>query len=109
MNRRGFVRRRPFSTLRLMLLIALLGWVWQERAALWAFPDIISAYTAKEYCSCRYVMNNEAGYCHRYVKQWLPTSRFVDDAANKRVTVSGMGRSNSAQWISERQGCRLNP
>jgi len=54
-------------------------------------------------------MNNDAEYCRGYVKQWLPTSRFVDDAANKRVTVSGMGRSNSAQWISERQGCRLNP
>lgn len=109
MNRRGIVRRRPFSTLLLILLIALLGWVWQERVALWAFPDIISAYTAKEYCSCRYVMNNEAGYCHSYVKQWLPTSRFVDDVASKRVTVSGMGRNNSAAWLGERQGCRLIP
>ncbi|WP_223520407.1 amidase [Pseudomonas sp. GL-B-19] len=109
MSRRGFFRRRPFSTLLLILLIALLGWGWQERVALWAFPDIISAYTAKEYCSCRYVMNNEAGYCHSYVKQWLPTSRFVDDAASKRVTVSGMGRSNSAAWLGERQGCRLIP
>jgi hypothetical protein len=43
------------------------------------------------------------------VKQWLPTSGFTDDAASKRVTVSGMGRNNSAQWISERQGCRLSP
>jgi hypothetical protein len=91
----------------LIVLVALLGWIWQERMTLWAFPDIISAYTAKEYCSCRYVMNNEAGYCLRYVKQWLPTSSFIDDAASKRVTVSGMGRSNSAVWRGERQGCRL--
>jgi hypothetical protein len=103
----SFLRHRPFSALFLVLLVALLGWIWQERVALWAFPDIISAYTAKEYCSCRYVMNNEAGYCRRYVKQWLPTSSFVDDAASKRVTVSGMGRSNSAAWVGERQGCRL--
>jgi hypothetical protein len=109
MKRLSFVRRRPFSTLSLILLIALLGWIWQERVALWAFPDIISGYTAKEYCSCRYVMNNPAEYCHRYVKQWLPTSGFTDDPANKHVTVSGMGGNNSAQWISERQGCRLNP
>lgn len=105
----SFVRRRPFGTLTLVLLIALLGWIWQERTALWAFPDIISAYTAKEYCSCRYVMNNPADDCHSYVKQWLPTSAFTDDAASKRVTVSGMGRSNSAGWIGERQGCRLDP
>ncbi|MHC8399626.1 amidase [Pseudomonas sp. MDT1-17] len=109
MNCRSLVRRRPFSTLLLILLVALLGWVWQERVALWAFPDIISAYTAKEYCSCRYVMNNPAEFCHSYVKQWLPTSGFTDDAASRRVTVSGMWRSNSAQWIGERQGCRLQP
>ncbi|CAI9003952.1 amidase [Pseudomonas sp. DR48] len=107
MNR--VVRRRPFSTLLLVLLIAVFGWGWHERVALSAFPDIISAYTAKEYCSCRYVMNNAAEYCHGYVKQWLPTSGFTDDPAGKRVTVSGMGRSNSAVWVGEHQGCRLNP
>jgi hypothetical protein len=109
MNRRGFVRRHPFNALWVTLLIVVLGWVWHERVALWAFPDIISAYTAKEYCSCRYVMAYDAEYCHGYVKQWLPTSGFTEDAANKRVTVSGMGRSNSAVWVGERQGCRLMP
>ncbi|MDN4546841.1 amidase [Pseudomonas sp. C32] len=103
----GFFRRRSISSLLLILLLALLGWIWHERVALWAFPGIISAYTAKEYCSCRYVMNNDAEYCRGYVKQWLPTSGFVDDVASKQITVSGMGRSNSAVWIGERQGCRL--
>ena len=103
----GFFRRRPICSLLLILLLALLGWIWHERVALWAFPGIISAYTAKEYCSCRYVMNNDAEYCRGYVKQWLPTSGFVDDVASKQITVSGMGRSNSAVWIGERQGCRL--
>src|SRR5471032_375491 len=105
MNRRSFIRRQPFSALLLILLVLSLGWVWQERKALWAFPEIISAYTAKEYCSCRYVMNNAVEYCHSYVKQWMPASGFTDDPASKRVTVSGMGRSNSAAWVSERQGC----
>ena len=54
-------------------------------------------------------MNNDAEYCRGYVKQWLPTSGFSDDVDSKTITVSGMGRSNSAQWLSERQGCRLNP
>jgi hypothetical protein len=109
MSRQSVVRRRPLSTLLVILLIALLGWGWQERVALWAFPNIISAYTAKEYCSCRYVMNNETEYCRSYVKQWLPTSSFIDDSASKRITVSGMGRTHSAAWVGERQGCRLNP
>lgn len=93
----------------LLLLLVLFAWGWYERENLWAFPDIISAYTAKEYCSCRYVMSNGAEYCRGYVKQWLPTSQFTDDPASKTITVSGMGRSNSAQWQSERQGCRLQP
>ena len=106
--KRNFVRRHPLVTLLLLLMVLLLGWGWQERVALAAFPDILSAYTAKEYCSCRYVMNNGAEYCRGYVKQWLPISGFTDDAASKRVTVSGLGRSNSSVWIGERQGCRLD-
>lgn len=93
----------------LVLFVVLLGWIAYERENLWAFPDIIGAYTAKEYCSCRYVMNNDAEYCRGYVKQWLPTSGFSDDVDSKTLTVSGMGRSNSAAWISEHQGCRLSP
>ena len=54
------MRRHPFISVLLVLFIALLGWVWHERVNLQAFPDIIAAYTAKEYCSCRYVANNPA-------------------------------------------------
>ena len=97
-----------FRRVLLVLLVVLLGWGWHERETLWAFPDIISAYTAKEYCSCRYVMNNDAEYCRGYVKQWLP-SELSDDRTQKIVTASGLGRSNSAQWQGERQGCRLQP
>lgn len=96
-------------TLLSVLLIALFSWVWLERVALRAFPDIISAYTAKEYCSCRYVMEQPAEYCRGYVKQSVPTSDFLETVDAKRVTVSGLGRSNSAQWLGERQGCQLEP
>ena len=107
--RLGWLGRRPILGVCVLLIVVLLGWAWQQRVALSAFPDIVSAYTAKEYCSCRYVANQPADYCRGYVKQWLGTSGFTDEADLKRVTVSGMGRSNSAQWQSERQGCRLNP
>ena len=103
------MKRKVLLTLLLMLLIALFSWVWLERVALRAFPDIISAYTAKEYCSCRYVMQQPVEYCRGYVKQSVPTDDFFDAPEAKRVTVSGLGRSNSAQWVGERQGCRLEP
>lgn len=104
----GFIRRRPFSSLLLLMLAAVGVLVWQNRIALAAFPNIISAYTAKEYCSCRYVMLNSAEYCRGYVKQYVPSS-LLDDPANKRVTAQGLGRSNVASWQGERQGCRVLP
>ena len=108
MTRRHFIRRRPFSSLLLLILFAVAVLVWQNRVALHAFPGIISAYTAKEYCSCRYVVLNSADYCRVYVRQYVP-STLTDDASNKRVTASGLGRSSVAAWQGERQGCRLLP
>jgi len=105
-NRRMFIVRRPFSSLLLLMLLALALLGWQYRVALQAFPTIISAYTAKEYCSCRYVMNNPQGYCEAYVKQYVP-SNLVDDSNEKRVVASGLGRTSSAVWQGARQGCRL--
>ena len=101
------IRRRPFTSVLLVLLLALLGWAWYERVNLQAFPDIIAAYTAKEYCSCRYVENNPAEYCRGYVKQYVPTSAFSDNPERSEVTASGMGRTHTARWLGDRQGCRL--
>ncbi|AYC34131.1 amidase [Pseudomonas cavernae] len=109
MSYRPFIQRRPFSAALLLLLAALAGLAWQYRADLAAFPAIIGAYSAKEYCSCRYVMANPADYCVGYVKQYLPTSAFFDDAANKRVTARGLGSTQSAAWIGPHEGCRLLP
>ena len=58
--RKAFIRRRPFSSLGILLLLILAGLIWNWRVQVQVFPDIISAYTAKEYCSCRFVMNNPA-------------------------------------------------
>jgi hypothetical protein len=73
------------------------------------FPYIVSAFTAKEYCSCRYVMDNPADYCASYVKLSLPSSGLFDHVVRKQVTASGLGRSRSAAWLSARQGCQLLP
>ena len=103
------IRRRPFTSVFLLLLLALLSWILHERVNLQAFPDIIAAYTAKEYCSCRYVANNPAEYCRGYVKQYVPTSAFSDNPERSEVTASGLGRTHVARWLGERQGCRLVP
>ncbi|MCF5710334.1 amidase [Pseudomonas syringae] len=107
-NRRLFILRRPFTSLLLLILAVLAVLIWQYRVALQAFPTIISAYTAKEYCSCRYVVNNPEDYCRAYIKQYLP-STLIDQPELKRAVASGLGRSSSAAWQGPREGCRLLP
>jgi hypothetical protein len=104
--RKSFIRRRPLSSLGMLVVLAGLALIWVWRVQLQAFPTIISAYTAKEYCSCRYVMNNPVDYCQGYVKQWLPGT-LTESLTEKRITSTGMGRESSAQWQGLRQGCRL--
>ena len=101
------IRRHPIRSALVLLLVLLLAWAWPNRAHLAAFPDIIGAYTAKEYCSCRYVSGNPAEYCAGYVKLYLPLSAFHDDAERKRVTAKGLGSSQTAAWLDARQGCQL--
>lgn len=102
----GFISRRPWSSVSILALLTLGVLIWSWRVELQLFPTIISAYTAKEYCSCRYVMSQSADYCQSYVKQWLP-STLVEDQAARRITASGLGRVSSAVWEGSRQGCRL--
>ena len=92
-----------------VLLLLVGAWAWYERAALVAFPAILSAYSAKEYCSCRYVMGFDGAYCRAYVAQYLPLSGLQDDLASRRVSAQGLGRSHTAQWLGPRVGCRLLP
>lgn len=107
-ERRGFIRSRAFRVLVMLLLLIIVALIWQNRVALNAFPNIISAYTAKEYCSCRYVMGNPADYCRGYVKQYVSAS-LIDDAEHKSVSAEGMGESATAVWRGQQQGCVLEP
>lgn len=93
----------------LLVLSGLVFWAWYERQALADFPGILSAYSAKEYCSCRFVMNFEQAYCQGYVKQWLPLSLLEENTSQRHITAEGLGRRNQAAWLGPREGCRLLP
>ncbi|MDD1015329.1 amidase [Pseudomonas rubra] len=93
-----------------LVLILLAGaWGWYERQALADFPGILSAYSAKEYCSCRYVMNFDPRYCRGYVQQYLPLSRLDEDAQQRLISAEGLGVISQAQWQGPHVGCRLLP
>ncbi|KPM63833.1 amidase [Pseudomonas monteilii] len=93
----------------LLVLPGLVFWAWYERQALADFPGILSAYSAKEYCSCRFVMGFEQAYCQGYVKQWLPLSLLEENTPQRHITAEGLGRRNQAVWLGPREGCRLLP
>lgn len=93
----------------LMLLVLGGAWAWHERQALGDFPTILSAYSAKEYCSCRYVMGFDADYCQGYVRQYLPLSSLTEQASGYRISAEGLGRRSHAVWLGPQQGCRLLP
>ena len=101
------IRRRPLLSVSLALLAGLILLAWSNRVHLAAFPGIIGAYSAKEYCSCRYVSGNPAEYCVGYVEQYLPLGALHDDAERKRVTAEGLGSRQTAAWLGERHGCQL--
>ncbi len=93
----------------LALLIIACTWAGWHREALLAFPGVLSAYSAKEYCSCRYVMAFPVEYCRAYVQQYLPLSTLRDEPSLHLVSATGLGRSNRAAWQGPREGCRLLP
>lgn len=101
--------RRGLLGLVLLASLLLAGLAWHNRSHLLAFPGIIGAYSAKEYCSCRYVTGNPAAYCAGYVAQSVPLAGFFDDEPRKRVTARGLGSSQTAAWQGPREGCQLLP
>jgi hypothetical protein len=101
-------RRRRWRYLGLAILLSLVGfWTWRNRVDLAAFPGILPAFTAKEYCSCRFVMGQGDAACRRHVRQYLPIDTLVVDEAARRVTVRATAATRSARWFSTREGCRL--
>lgn len=90
-----------------LLVVLIVFWVTSNLSDIKAFPSIISSYYAKEFCSCYFVVGREEKACHTYVKQYIPIQDFHIDTESKKVTVTGLYRTNSAKYVSERYGCVL--
>ncbi|MCL6416077.1 hypothetical protein MIB92_10465 [Aestuariirhabdus sp. Z084] len=100
---------------RILTLVVLLGilvaglWAQPRWHFVVAFPDIISSYYAKEFCSCYFVMGNDEAFCHAYAEQWIPISDVELNTQQRWVQVSGLGRTQRASYFGQRQGCGLEP
>ncbi len=89
----------------LVALIVVIAWNWQYAKA---FPSILSAFTAKEYCTCRYVIGRSDQACRDYTKYFIHIDELRFDDAAKTVEVDALFHTNSARHLSEREGCRLD-
>ena len=94
-------------TLVLFLLIIFIMWAISSRRHLIAFPEIVSSYSAKEYCSCRYVVGRTPDQCYDLVRQYISIDTPVEDEAARTITITGMGQTNQARYVNERLGCVL--
>lgn len=71
------------------------------------FPKAVSAFYAKEVCSCLFVVGQEENYCHDYGKQIIPIWTKEIDYKKKTVKAYGLWESTSARFISMRAGCQI--
>ena len=70
--------------------------------------ELITAFTAKEVCSCRFVMMQSAEYCQAWTKASPAVATFRVNEKHKEVTAAALGLwSATARYISPREGCRL--
>ncbi len=82
-------------------------WIAANFAHLRAFPGIISAFYAKEFCSCYFVTERSKQECHNYARQYIPITDFRIEESDKRIVVSGLGVTNSAIYNGLRKGCLI--
>jgi hypothetical protein len=78
---------------------------WQDVRA---FPGILPAFYAKEFCSCRFVVGQSVSFCHDYARQWLPITSFHLSEPKRCITVTALGQTRSAGFLNHREGCRLD-
>jgi len=71
--------------------------------------ELVTAYRAKELCSCLFVMNHSESYCRRYTAEEPDVASYRIDEAQRSVTTSAFFLwGASARWESPQTGCVLD-
>ena len=68
--------------------------------------QLVTAYTAKDFCSCMFVMGRDEAYCRAWTKANPQVARIEVDVQHKLVRTSALTLwSGAARWKGEREGC----
>ncbi|MCS6984281.1 MAG: hypothetical protein NZM25_04010 [Leptospiraceae bacterium] len=97
--------KKVVKWLVVLLVLFVGGFVALNWVHIKSFPGIISAFYAKEFCSCFFVEGLSEEACHNYARQWVPISSFTLNKDEKTVTVGGLGRTTTVKYTGERYGC----
>lgn len=71
--------------------------------------DIIQAVSssyAKEYCSCRFIEEQDDKYCADYAKQIVEVKKYWIDFDKKLVWARGLGKETLVQF-DQVKGCQI--
>ncbi|MBX5483346.1 MAG: hypothetical protein IRZ16_16115 [Myxococcaceae bacterium] len=72
--------------------------------------QLISGYTAKELCSCLFVMERDEDYCRAWTKASPAVANARVDRAHKSVEAGAlMFWMRRAHYVDEHFGCVLDP
>lgn len=79
---------------------------------LWKVPLLIRRYTAKEYCSCRFVVGRTHEACYADVGLTMPVMPQIhvtdnDNGTKKIMTKFFIGDQNAAEFTGKKFGCRI--
>jgi hypothetical protein len=96
------------KTRALLLLAPLLAAAGCDNAGRYERNDLelVTAYTAKDFCSCMFVMGRDEAYCRAWTQANPQVARVEVDAQHKVVRTSALSLwSGAARWKNEREGC----
>ncbi|MDY7231394.1 hypothetical protein [Hyalangium rubrum] len=70
--------------------------------------QLVTAYTAKDACSCLFVMERDEAFCHAFVQASPAVARLRIDTEKKVVRSTALLLwGASARFVDSRQGCVL--
>ena len=68
---------------------------------------LASSVTAKEVCSCLYVMKRDEAFCTEWTRVSPDIAKFKVHEAEQSVTARAIFARSTARYVSEREGCVL--
>jgi hypothetical protein len=72
--------------------------------------QLVTAYTAKDACTCLFVMEREEEFCRAFVKASPPVARLTIDTEQKAVESSALLLWGArARYVDAHDGCVLEP